>query len=100
MPKLEPVLKATQTNHDEAFDRLRADVDFLGSALGTVITELEGERVFDLVERGAHPYQKYSRPGRPRAYCRPQNAALEHEPGDGGASVARFYGVLSTHQLS
>ncbi len=39
------------TDHDEAFDRLRADVDFLGSALGTVITELEGERVFELVER-------------------------------------------------
>ncbi|CAN5902790.1 phosphoenolpyruvate carboxylase [soil metagenome] len=38
-------------NRDEAFDKLRADVDFLGSALGTVITELEGERVFEMVER-------------------------------------------------
>jgi len=43
-----PNLSMTQ---DEAFDRLRADVDFLGSALGTVITELEGEKFFNLVER-------------------------------------------------
>ena len=35
---------------DDAFDQLRADVDFLGSALGTVITELEGQKLFDLVE--------------------------------------------------
>ena len=52
MSKLKPVSNAPQTaNYDEAFDKLRADVDFLGSALGTVITELEGERVFELVER-------------------------------------------------
>ena len=50
MSNIEPNTK--QANHpDQAFDRLRADVDFLGSALGTVITELEGERVFELVER-------------------------------------------------
>ncbi len=49
---LKPVSNAQPTtNYDEAFDKLRADVDFLGSALGTVITELEGERVFELVER-------------------------------------------------
>ncbi len=49
---LKPASNAPQTAHyDEAFDKLRADVDFLGSALGTVITELEGERVFELVER-------------------------------------------------
>jgi phosphoenolpyruvate carboxylase len=33
------------------FQRLSADVDLLGSALGDVIRELEGERMFDLVER-------------------------------------------------
>ena len=37
--------------YDDAFDQLKADVDFLASALGTVITELEGKRVFDLVEQ-------------------------------------------------
>lgn len=44
----------TETNRDadgNAFDSLRADVDFLGRALGTVMRELEGERFFDLVER-------------------------------------------------
>lgn len=39
------------STRDDAFDSLRADVDFLGSALGTIITELEGKRIFDLVER-------------------------------------------------
>ncbi|MEX2501615.1 MAG: phosphoenolpyruvate carboxylase [Trueperaceae bacterium] len=34
----------------EAFGRLSADVDFLGTALGTVLRELEGDRTFDLVE--------------------------------------------------
>ena len=34
----------------DAFAQLRADVSFLGNALGTVLRELEGERVFDLVE--------------------------------------------------
>jgi phosphoenolpyruvate carboxylase len=38
-------------SHDEAFARLRADVDYLGSALGNVLKELEGEHLFDLVER-------------------------------------------------
>ena len=34
-----------------AFDQLKADVDFLGTALGDVLRELEGERLFNLVER-------------------------------------------------
>jgi phosphoenolpyruvate carboxylase len=38
-------------SHDEAFARLRADVDYLGSSLGNVLKELEGEHLFDLVER-------------------------------------------------
>lgn len=39
-------------SHDEdAFGHLRADVDHLGSALGRVLRELEGERLYDLVER-------------------------------------------------
>lgn len=36
--------------HRDAFAQLRADVGFLGSALGTVLRELEGERLFELVE--------------------------------------------------
>ena len=44
-------LPTSSTTQDDAFDRLRADVDFLGSALGTVITELEGEKFFNLVEQ-------------------------------------------------
>ncbi|MEX2542298.1 MAG: phosphoenolpyruvate carboxylase [Trueperaceae bacterium] len=40
-----------QPANDDAFARLRADVDFLGSALGNVLKELEGEQLFDLVER-------------------------------------------------
>ena len=35
----------------DAFNQLRADVDFLASALGHVMGELEGEAFFDLVER-------------------------------------------------
>jgi phosphoenolpyruvate carboxylase len=41
----------TKPVHDEAFSQLRHDVDFLATALGTVITELEGEGTFKLVER-------------------------------------------------
>jgi phosphoenolpyruvate carboxylase len=41
----------TKPVHDEAFSQLRSDVDFLATALGTVITELEGEVTFNLVER-------------------------------------------------
>jgi len=37
--------------HGAGFDQLSADVDFLASALGTVIKEQEGERLFGLVER-------------------------------------------------
>jgi len=36
---------------DDPFGPLRADVDYLGSALGRVLRELEGDRTFDLVER-------------------------------------------------
>lgn len=35
---------------DGAFERLRAEVDFLGRSLGNVLKELEGERFFNLVE--------------------------------------------------
>ena len=35
----------------DAFERLRHDVDLLASSLGDVIRELEGEAVFDAVER-------------------------------------------------
>lgn len=50
--KPEPVSSMNKTmTRDEAFDQLRADVDFLGSALGTVITELEGKKFFNLVEK-------------------------------------------------
>jgi phosphoenolpyruvate carboxylase len=41
---------SAEEHRDDAFEQLRADVGFLGSALGTVLRELEGERVFDLVE--------------------------------------------------
>jgi phosphoenolpyruvate carboxylase len=37
-------------SQQDAFEQLKADVGFLGSALGTVLRELEGERLFDLVE--------------------------------------------------
>ena len=36
--------------HDDSFEQLKRDVDFLASALGTIITELEGEKFFKLVE--------------------------------------------------
>jgi len=36
---------------DEGFAHLKADVDFLGRALGTILRELEGERFFNLVEQ-------------------------------------------------
>ena len=39
------------TVDDDSFGRLRADVDFLGTALGDVVRELEGPELFDLVER-------------------------------------------------
>lgn len=37
--------------HEDAFTQLRNDVDFLATSLGTVITELEGPQIFNLVER-------------------------------------------------
>ncbi|UCH25225.1 MAG: phosphoenolpyruvate carboxylase [Trueperaceae bacterium] len=39
-----------QAAADDTFKQLRLDVDFLGSALGQVLRELEGERLFELVE--------------------------------------------------
>lgn len=36
---------------DDNFKALRADVDFLGTALGDVVRELEGEELFSLVEQ-------------------------------------------------
>ena len=44
------VNRSTPTG-DDAFRRLKADVDFLGRALGIVLRELEGEKFFELVER-------------------------------------------------
>lgn len=43
--------KADKANSDSVFEQLKRDVDFLGSALGTVMTELEGENFFNLVEK-------------------------------------------------
>ncbi len=42
---------STKLKHDESFEQLKRDVDFLASALGTIITELEGEKFFALVEQ-------------------------------------------------
>ena len=56
-------------DHDspqDAFEQLRADVGFLGSALGTVLRELEGERLFDLVE-SVRAGTKQRRAGQPGA---------------------------------
>ena len=44
-------VKRTEEEVRERFQGLRDDVDFLGSALGTVMRELEGEAFFNLVER-------------------------------------------------
>lgn len=38
-------------DEDGLFDQLRSDVDFLGTALGDVLRELEGDKLFDLVEQ-------------------------------------------------
>ncbi|HZW99704.1 MAG TPA: phosphoenolpyruvate carboxylase, partial [Trueperaceae bacterium] len=35
----------------DGFERLSADVDFLGTCLGEVLREQEGQRLFELVER-------------------------------------------------
>ena len=45
-----PIDADTAARDADPFGGLRADVDFLGRALGTVVRELEGERIFDLVE--------------------------------------------------
>ncbi len=50
----EPETLDRERARGDAFERLRADVDFLASALGAVITELEGQSLFDLVERVRH----------------------------------------------
>ena len=41
----------TKENNQNSFESLKTDVDFLGSSLGTIITELEGKRIFNLVEQ-------------------------------------------------
>ncbi len=47
-----PIDDATRTPRGaDPFGMLRTDVDHLGRALGRVLRELEGDRVFDLVER-------------------------------------------------
>ncbi len=42
------------SSQDDLFRLLAGDVDFLASALGDVLKELEGERLFQLVERVRH----------------------------------------------
>ena len=49
-PEAENDREKLHDSPQDAFEQLRADVGFLGSALGTVLRELEGERLFDLVE--------------------------------------------------
>jgi phosphoenolpyruvate carboxylase len=44
-------MPASEPTSDGAFAQLRADVDFLASALGRVMAELEGQGFFELVER-------------------------------------------------
>ena len=39
------------TDRSDSFKQLSADVDFLGSVLGEVIRDLEGQRMFELVEQ-------------------------------------------------
>jgi phosphoenolpyruvate carboxylase len=56
-------------SRDEGFAHLKADVDFLGRALGTILKELEGERFFDLVEQ--------VRSLTKRLRGEPENAALQ-----------------------
>ncbi len=56
---------------DEGFARLKADVDFLGRALGTILKELEGERFFALVEQ--------VRALTKRLRAEPENTALQDE---------------------
>jgi phosphoenolpyruvate carboxylase len=46
-----PADRVDRIANEDAFARLRGDVDFLASALGSVLQELEGEELFDLVER-------------------------------------------------
>ena len=48
----EPTDVTAQTpSQANVFSQLRSDVDFLGNALGTILRELEGERLFNLVEQ-------------------------------------------------
>ena len=49
----------------EVFRQLSVDVDYLASALGEVVRELEGERLFALVER-VRSMTKSSAPSRIR----------------------------------
>ena len=41
----------TKEQNLDSFESLKSDVDFLASSLGTIITELEGKRIFNLVEQ-------------------------------------------------
>ncbi|MDZ7801515.1 MAG: phosphoenolpyruvate carboxylase [Trueperaceae bacterium] len=51
MSSSEPGVQGAPTSTaDDVFVRLKADVDYLGTALGRVLRELEGERFFELVE--------------------------------------------------
>lgn len=64
-------LDLTSDSRDEGFAHLKADVDFLGRALGTILKELEGERFFNLVEQ--------VRALTKRLRGEPENAALQDE---------------------
>ena len=46
-----PERAALAAREAEAFERLRREVDLLATTLGDVVRELEGDRVFELVER-------------------------------------------------
>jgi phosphoenolpyruvate carboxylase len=43
--------RVERRDEEELFDRLRSDVDFLGTALGDVLRELEGDRLFEMAEQ-------------------------------------------------
>ena len=59
----------------DSFAALRADVDFLGTALGDVLRELEGEELFDLVEE-VRRLTKQLRSGDPHAGSRSELETL------------------------
>jgi phosphoenolpyruvate carboxylase len=51
MPAMPDRRTSRAPRDEDRFGRLRQDVDALGSALGRVLREQEGERIFELVER-------------------------------------------------